>query len=189
MQRNYFEDKIFERQDYSKVPPLMADYEGCSFIGCNFSNSELNRIHFIDCSFKDCNLSMAKLRNTVLRDVKFVDCKLLGLHFFECGNLFSAGFAGCMLNLSSFYQMNLKKLVITNCLLHEVDFTKADLGNSTFNNCDLSAAIFENTNLEQADFRSAYNYSINPQLNRIKKAKFTLPAAMGLLDNYDIVID
>jgi hypothetical protein len=47
---------------------------------------------------------------------------------------------------------------------------------------------FENTNLEKADFGTAYNYSINPNLNRIKKAKFSLPAVTGLLDQYDIEI-
>lgn len=167
----------------------MADYEGCSFIGCDFSNAELNEIHFIDCSFKDCNFSIVKTRQTVFRDIKFTDCKLLGLHFYECGNLFSAAFTGCSLNLSSFYKMNLKRTVFTTCLLSEVDFTETDLSNSIFNNCDLTAAVFEQTNLERADFRTSYHYSINPQMNRIKKAKFSIPAVTGLLDNYDIVIE
>ncbi len=42
---------------------------------------------------------------------------------------------------------------------------------------------------EGVDFRTSFNYSIDPQLNRIKKAKFSLPGIAGLLDKYDIVID
>jgi hypothetical protein len=50
-------------------------------------------------------------------------------------------------------------------------------------------AIFENTNLEKCDFRSAYNYVIDPQNNKIKKAKFSKEGAIGLLRAFDIVID
>ena len=69
-----------------------------------------------------------------------------------------------------------------------MDFTECDLAASVFDNCDLKLAAFENTILEKADLRSSYNYSINPELNKIKKAKFSLPAVVGLLDKYDIEI-
>ncbi|WP_086936325.1 pentapeptide repeat-containing protein [Chamaesiphon minutus] len=58
-----------------------------------------------------------------------------------------------------------------------------------FENCDLTDAIFQYTILEKADFRTAYNYSIDPELNRIKKAKFSRSGIAGLLDKYDIDID
>ena len=73
--------------------------------------------------------------------------------------------------------------------MQDVDFTQADLSNVKFNTCDLIRAKFENTNLEKADFRTSYNYSINPALNRMKKAKFSVAGIYGLLDNYDIVIE
>jgi hypothetical protein len=53
----------------------------------------------------------------------------------------------------------------------------------------LDQANFEQTTLEKSDFRTSYNYSINPELNRIKKAKFSLNAIAGLLTKYDIVIE
>jgi hypothetical protein len=53
----------------------------------------------------------------------------------------------------------------------------------------LSGATFENTNLEKADFRTSFNYSIDPEINRIKKAKFALPEVLGLLNKYDLVIE
>jgi uncharacterized protein YjbI with pentapeptide repeats len=73
--------------------------------------------------------------------------------------------------------------------LQEVDFTESDLSGSSFDNCDLSGALFENTNLEKTDFRSAFNYTINPEINRMKKARFSLPGVAGLLEKYGIVIE
>ena len=43
--------------------------------------------------------------------------------------------------------------------------------------------------LEKADFRTAFNYSIDPENNRMKKAKFSPPEVVGLLNKYDIEID
>ena len=58
-----------------------------------------------------------------------------------------------------------------------------------FDQCNFKDAKFENTILEKADFRTSYNYSIDPDVNRIRKAKFSLPAVVGLLNKYDIEID
>jgi fluoroquinolone resistance protein len=53
----------------------------------------------------------------------------------------------------------------------------------------MAGAIFENTILEKADFRTAYNYTIDPVQNRIKKAKFSVTGIAGLLSRYDIAIE
>jgi uncharacterized protein YjbI with pentapeptide repeats len=98
-------------------------------------------------------------------------------------------FEDCLLNDSSFYKLKLKKTSFKNCVLHYVDFTECDLTNAIFHNCDLKDATFDRTIMEKADFRTAFNYSIDPQSNKIKKAKFSLPAVTGLLDKLDIQID
>ncbi|WP_373542362.1 pentapeptide repeat-containing protein [Chamaesiphon sp.] len=64
-----------------------------------------------------------------------------------------------------------------------------DLSSSVFDNCDLTRTIFARTILEKADFRNSFNYSIDPELNRIKKAKFSQSGIAGLLDKYDIEIE
>jgi hypothetical protein len=53
----------------------------------------------------------------------------------------------------------------------------------------LSGTIFNNTIIEQADFRTANNYSIDPENNRIKKARFSTQGISGLLDKYQIIIE
>lgn len=72
--------------------------------------------------------------------------------------------------------------------MHEVDFVESDLSNAVFDNCDLRGAIFDKSILEKADFRTAYNYSINPENNRLKKARFSISGVAGLLDKYGIEI-
>ena len=55
---------------------------------------------------------------------------------------------------------------------------------SAYRNYSLAGA-----NLEKADFRTAAHYSINPENNKIKKAKFAMPWVLGLLDKYNIEIE
>ena len=159
------------------------------FINCNFSNTDLYKIVFSECEFNGCNLSMVKLEKTALKDIRFKDCKLLGVHFGKCDDfLFAVNFENCTMNLASFYKRKLKKTKFLNCSLQEVDFAEADLGAAIFDNCDIAGAIFDNTILEKADFRTSYNYAIDPELNKIKKAKFSIPGVLGLLHKYDIEI-
>lgn len=47
---------------------------------------------------------------------------------------------------------------------------------------------FDNTILEKVDLSSSSNYIIDPEKNRIKKAKFSLLGISGLLRKYDIEI-
>jgi uncharacterized protein YjbI with pentapeptide repeats len=132
---------------------------------------------------------MAVMKKAAMRNVSFIDCKLLGLHFEYCNSFsFSVTFQNCILNLSSFYKLRLKKTRFKNCSLQEVDFAECDLSASIFDNCDLARAKFERTILKRADFRTSYNYSIDPENNRITKAKFSITGIVGLLDKYDIEV-
>jgi uncharacterized protein YjbI with pentapeptide repeats len=85
--------------------------------------------------------------------------------------------------------LNLKNTRFTNNGIIEADFTGTDLSNSIFDNCDLSRTVFMHSNLEGTDFRTSRNYSIDPEANRIRKARFSFPAITGLLDKYDIEIE
>jgi len=71
----------------------------------------------------------------------------------------------------------------------KIDFSATDLTASSFLNCDLSRSIFQQTILEKADFRTANNYSLDPESNRIKNAKFSSSWIIGLLDKYKIIIE
>ena len=190
MERIYVEEKTFDKIDFTEKPLAKGNYENCYFNNCNLSNADLSGIHFSECAFAGCNLSLAKLGGTKFNDIKFKDCKLLGLRFDHCDDfLFSVRFDDCILKLSSFYKRKLKKTVFRNTNLQEADFTEADVSGSVFDNCDLLRATFVNAVLEKADFRTAYNYAIDPEVNRMKKARFSIAGVAGLLGKYDIVIE
>ena len=115
---------------------------------------------------------------------------MLGLQFNDCNPFgFSVSFLNCNLGHASFFKAKLKNTVLKNCHLSETDFTECDLTGSVFDNCDLAGAVFDNSNLEKTDFRTSHNYAIDPEINRIKKAKFGLPGVLALLNKYDIVIE
>jgi fluoroquinolone resistance protein len=190
MEPGYFSEKIFDKIDFTQNPLPAGEYEYCTFSNCDFSNTDLSGIKFLECGFQACNLSLSKLVKTAFNDIKFVDCKMLGLHFENCHEFgFAVQFDNCTLNHCSFYKRKLKKTLFKNTKLQEADFTDADLTSSVFDGCDLAGAKFENTMLEKADFRTSINYSLDPELNRIKKAKFSQSGISGLLDKYDIEID
>lgn len=187
---NFFADKTYDKIDYTNQYLSKGVYENCIFNNCNFSNTDLSEIKFIECKINACNLSLAKLVKTTFRDVTFIDCKMLGLHFNACdefGVVFT--FDNCNLSNSIFYRLKLKKTSFKNSVLMEVDFTECDLTNSVFDNCDFSGATFENTILEKADLRTSYNFSIDPEINRIKQAAFSMTQLAGLLKKYDILVE
>ena len=69
-----------------------------------------------------------------------------------------------------------------------MDFREADLTNADFSGSDLGQSLFLNTNLSEADLSTARNYHIAPEHNVLKGARFSLPEAMSLLFNMDIVL-
>ncbi len=190
MPENYTENETFRGVSYHDIPPEKGEYVNCSFINCDFSAADLAGIRFMECVFENCNFSTAKANKTAWQDVKFRDCKLLGLNF---GNsnpfLLSLGFERCILDLASFYKLKIKNTTFKDCSLEEADFTEADLTGSVFDNCNLNHAAFERTVLEKVDFRTAYNYAFDPEINRIRKAKFSILGLAGLLIKYDIEIE
>jgi fluoroquinolone resistance protein len=198
MSQVFIEGKTFDKIDFAQTPLAQGEYEYCTFLNCNLSDTELSELKFLECEFSGCNLSLAKLTQTALKDIKFKNCKMLGLNFGNCSQFgFAVSFDTCMLNHSSFSnpesppnkRSKLRNTIFNNSQLYEVDFTECDLSYSVFDKCDLTRTIFERTILEGVDFRSAYNYTIDPELNRIKKAKFSRSGVAGLLEKYDIDIE
>jgi len=79
---------------------------------------------------------------------------------------------------TSFNRSKLRENYFTNTRLRGADFSGADLSGTVFHNCDLC----------RADFSQAMHYDIDPQTNKIKKARFSLPEAVGLLRGFDITL-
>lgn len=115
---------------------------------------------------------------------------MLGIDFTQCNRLmFAFSFYGCTLDYSTFLGTRLRKTPFWECSLKEVDFSEADLTAADFRNADLSGARFSNTVLEKADFRTALNFGIDPDFNKLKKARFSAMNLSGLLYKYNLDIE
>ncbi len=190
MNKVFIENKAFDKVDFKSENLTVAEYESCSFKNCNFAEVDLGNITFANCDFVDCNLSLAHTANTAFREVQFIRCKMLGLRFDNCNKFgLSLKFEKCLLSHSCFFKTAIKQTSFNACGLMEADFTACNLTGAAFTACDLAGALFYNTILEKADFRSAYNYVIDPENNSIKKAKFSIPEVAGLLKKYEISIE
>jgi len=184
--------QIFDDEVFDKVYPsgdFSNEYNGCTFKNCDFSNMSFDNAEFIDCHFHLCNLTMTKMVNTTLSRVKFDSCKLVGVDFSKCSKfMFSVSFENSIMNYSLFSKNDLKNTIFSSCKLNEASFIETNLTAAKFVNCDLDKVIFDRTNLEKADFTTSQNYTINPEINKLKKTKFSMPDVIGLLRNLDIII-
>jgi uncharacterized protein YjbI with pentapeptide repeats len=164
------------------------EFCNCSFEGCKFSESLFRECQFEDCNFKNCDLSLIKVSNSSLRGIEFKNSKLLGINWTDATSPLSVNFTSCVINHSVFTRLSLRKINIVDCYASDVDFAEADLTQANFKQTNLLNARFLNTNLAHADFSDANSYSVNPNLNKLKKTKFSLPEAISLLSSFDIVL-
>ncbi|MBZ0182146.1 MAG: pentapeptide repeat-containing protein [Melioribacteraceae bacterium] len=189
MEDLYQLEKTFNKINFTETPISKGEYEKCVFKNCNFFKGNLAEFIFIDCEFISCNLSMIEISSAAFNNAQFIDCKILGVHFETCNDFgFSVRFENCILDHSSFLGIKMNKTNFISCKMEEVDFAESDLTNSVFTDCDLKRAMFNRTNLTKADLSTSYNFSIDPEINKIKRAKFSVNNLSGLLDKYEIVI-
>lgn len=180
----------FEKLNYSNQSLHQREFEECVFKNCDFSDCDLSENTFLDCEFINCNLSMTRLKKTGLKNITFKNCKLLGIAFHECDDfLFEIQFEDCVLDYASFANKKMHNTIFRNSSLKEVVFQNTQLNKSVFEYCNLDRAIFNDSQLLGTDFRTAYNYKIDPAFNPMKKAKFSSSGINGLLEHYDIIIE
>ncbi len=190
MMNNSILDQTFENKNFSEQKLPAREYDDCIFINCNFSDADLSVVTFLECKFDGCNFNNVMIKETSFQEVVFKECKMLGIDFSTCNNfLFSIKLDRCNLEYASFYGFTIKNTVFRDCNLKSADFTETNLTGSVFANCDLAEAVFERTNASKADFRAAKHFSIHPETNTLKKAKFSTRDLAGLLMKYDLDIE
>lgn len=182
------ENLNFDKVDFTEEE-LYSLYENCNFTSCNFSNMLIGKICFENCKFEFCNFSLAKMNNTSFRNAHFNECKMTGINFTSCNNFSTFSFQKSQLQYASFVNMKLQGTHFVECNLQEASFADANLSSSLFQECDLLRTEFLHTNLEKADFTTARNFIINPNNNKIRKARFSKGNLEGLLVMFGIVVE
>lgn len=189
MSDNYLIAKEYTDAVFSDESIMYKDFEHCSFTNCDFSTANFTGVAFIDCTFTGCNFYEAKINYVAFRGALFTDCDFNGVNFSMVDPLlFEIEFKDCLLDYAKFYTLKIKGTTFTNCSLIAVDFMSTDLTGVMFDNCNLHKAVFIDSIANKADFTTSYNFSIDPERNKLKKAMFSQSGLKGLLDKYDIIV-
>jgi len=188
----YFEQDFLD-VNFSGLGLAEKVFDSCAFDNCDFTEGNFERCKFISCTFTNCNLSLIKIKETSFWESSFYDSKLVGINWAEAKWSIvklpcSLQFFNCILDHSSFFGLYLREIVIHKCSVREVDFREADLSLSDMEYSDFHEAWFIKTDLSGANFSYALNYAIDITQNKIKKAQFMLPEAMGLLYGLEVIL-
>jgi len=191
--QNVYIQQNFKNINLAQARLNSKEFDNCIFKDCNFSETIFQNCKFYECEFTGCNLSLIKIKACNFFDVVFEDCKLIGINWTEATwpkvKLSSPfKFYKCSLNYASFFGLSMKEMIMTECSAKEVNFREADCTEANFSYTDFSGSLFNHTLLIRADFSEATNYDINVFENEVKKAKFSLPEAIRLLNYLDIEI-
>lgn len=186
MDKRYIENTTIESPDDLEL----GEYVDCTFKGLNLTNQDLSDYQFENCTFINCDLSKVKILETAFREVSFTNCQLNWIQFDTSKDfLFEICCEECQLDRVSFFSRTLKGMRFIRCTFKETDFSEADLTYATFEACDLMGATFDASRLENTDFRTAFNYVIDPEKNRVKGARFSKEGLAGLLTRFELRIE
>lgn len=182
-----YENRTFERIRWENDLENVEFYD-CVFADTSFQASRLIGCAFDNCEFVRCNLSLVEILNSSFLDARFTDCKMLGVAWSAVGGFLTAAFHRCALDNNIFSDMNLQRFAFRSCSLVESSFDHTNLRHAVFDDCDLSRCRFSQADLSHADFTTSRNYYVNAGENTLHKTRFSLPEAVSLLGNLDIVL-
>ena len=186
----FHEQMVYDDMDFSDKDVVDHEFENCIFKHCNFQKADLSACIFRDCIFENCTLVLTNIINVVISNTRFKTSKLMGLNFSECCNHgFFPIFDDCLIKSCAFEGNNMKHVAFFECKVHDTDFSYCDMTDSKFDRTDLENTSFHDNQMYQADFTDAYGYTIDPFSNKIKGAKFSLPAANSFLNYLGITIE
>lgn len=183
---NFIESQVF----HTEAPECLEETEflECTFQSLNLSDLSLKNSKFVECHFKNCNLSNTEVLNVTFREVTFKTCKMLGINWSLSKAISLLRIEDSQLDYSVFQELSLNNSEFLNSSMKEVDFSNSSLVKSIFSGSDLNMSNFTGVDLRESDFREAINYSLDPNFTKIRKAKFSLPEALSLLEHLEIEV-
>lgn len=189
----YYEGQHF--QDICWEGELIQNQEfvECRFDGCVLERCKFSGCRFTDCVFSQCRVAELSFEDTILLDCGFEACHLVGINWsllLGGGFMFPiTSFQNCHLKYNYFTDMNFRKFDFSQNEIVASMFGDCVLTESSFQGCELDRTEFFRCDLTRADFRQATGYQIDLETNQLKKAKFSCPEAIRLLDGLGIVVE
>lgn len=190
---NKLTEPYYKETEFKGLDLANGELKGKEFYRCKFTSCNFFKVKFISCEFDNCTFAASDLSLSIVKGSKFLstyfkDSKSVGIDWREVRRPSTFKFVNSKIDNNVFYKMDLRSINLINCSAQNVDFVEADLSKAVFTNTDLSGSRFSFTNLAYADFSEAFNYNINPKDNKLKKTVFSMPEAVSLLNDFDIII-
>ena len=187
--RDTYEHQTFSGITLGEETVSGVTFEECTFENCSFISTKFEACRFLTSTFRGCILSAVVPMNSRFDEATFENCKVMGIDWTRTSETRKLRFANCQLNYSNFRFLSLPGLKMERCEVKDADFIEARLKGASFARSDLEKTRFFKTDLTEADFRGAYNYAIDPAVNTLKKARFSLPEAIALLESLEIILE
>lgn len=134
------------------------------FTDIGLANREFARCRFVECSFVDADLSGAQFDSCT-----FSACNLSNPRI-DKARFIDIDFSLCKLAGLAFYRCSQG--------VFDLRFSGSTFMDTLFHGCDL----------QKASFLGSHGYSIDPRNNKVRKARFSLPEVLSLLEGFEIVI-
>lgn len=193
-------EKVYDDQEFKKITLrderlVGKEFTDCVFTRCSFRDTAFQACKFQDCTFQNCEWILVTLKGCSFKNTRFEESQIVGVSWLDT-NLSQTkpvfgkrvDFVKCEIHSSIFAGLNLKSMVMTQCVAKNVSFEDANLASANCTKTDFTECQFFHTDLTGADFTGAINYAISPNVNTLKKTKFSLPEAVSLLRGLDIVL-
>ena len=213
IQNNEYNGKIFKHDNLEE-----AVFEGCTFIGCDFSHTKMHSSQFINCqfydrdsekgclfryadlrdaSFKQCKLAMSDFSGANIFGAEFRDSDLKGANFFKasCANIITQRSFFCSLFITgcNLSYCNLQGMTIEKCDLFENKWSGANLVGASLQGSDLSRGVFSSDvwgdfNLQNCDLSHCELEGLDPRRVNLHGVKICDWQQEQLLEPFGIVV-
>ena len=176
--------KSYEKQDLSGT-----ELEEATVENCNFTVTNLNESSFAQVDFQNCRFLNTKFIGSSFVEVNFQGCLFIGINFSKISTtLVSFGFKQCKFDNCILADIDIRGTQFQESEFVECDFQRAVLLKCSFEASHFSTVSFRSCDLQKADFTDATGYRIDPTINKVRNAKFSMPAVVGLLEGLEVVI-
>jgi len=187
-----FEDERFRGLSLVETTVEESTFDGCSFSDVAFVECALTSCRFIDCTFLRCDFSMTSVEGSRFSGASFQESRFMALDWtkaqWKAGFVAPLSFERCMLKHVTFLGLEMEAWRFIDSEVIDVDFREGCLRRADFSGTDLRESLFHHTDLREADFSKARNYRIAASENDVAGARFSLPEAMSLLYDLEIIL-
>lgn len=166
-ERRFYQGETFANYDPGELLEN-AEFEDCVFDHCRWVGTRVQNCRFNACTFDHCNFSGVVFSFTTMKDAWLLNSA------FRYND-----FSGMALNGFDWTGAELQQCTFDDTRLAGASFYGVRLGGTRFTRCDL----------QKADLRTAEEYTIDLETNKLKGARFSFPDVVRLLDETGIVIE